>query len=54
MDETEKKPYTAAGALARIDVPSVLFFLGILLAVGALQSMEILHNFSSFPGKNAG
>lgn len=48
MDETEKKPYTAAGALARIDVPSVLFFLGILLAVGALQSMDILHRFATF------
>lgn len=48
MDETEKKPYTAAGALTRIDVPSVLFFLGILLAVGALESMEILHHFATF------
>jgi Na+/H+ antiporter NhaD/arsenite permease-like protein len=46
MDEAEKRPYTAAGALTRIDVPSVLFFLGILLAVSALESMEILHHFS--------
>jgi Na+/H+ antiporter NhaD/arsenite permease-like protein len=48
MDEKEKRPYTAAGALTRIDVPSVLFFLGILLAVGALQSMGILTHFSAF------
>jgi Na+/H+ antiporter NhaD/arsenite permease-like protein len=48
MDEAEKRPYTAAGALTRIDVPSVLFFLGILLAVGALESMEILHHFASW------
>ncbi len=48
MDEAEKRPYTAAGALTRIDVPSVLFFLGILLAVSALQSMEILHHFSAW------
>jgi len=48
MDEAEKRPYTAAGALTRIDVPSVLFFLGILLAVGALESMEILHHFSAW------
>lgn len=48
MDEAEKRPYTAAGALARIDVPSVLFFLGILLAVSALESMEILHHFAAF------
>lgn len=48
MDEVEKRPYTAAGALTRIDVPSVLFFLGILLAVSALESMEILHHFAQW------
>ena len=48
MDEQEKRPYTAAGALTRIDVPSVLFFLGILLAVSALESMEILHHFAVY------
>lgn len=47
MDESEKKPYTAAGALARIDIPSVLFFLGILLAVGALESVGILQYLSA-------
>ncbi len=46
LDETVKKNYTAAGALSRIDVPSVLFFLGILLAVGALESMQVLHHFA--------
>lgn len=44
LDEAVKKNYTAAGALARIDVPSVLFFLGILMAVGALESMQTLHH----------
>ncbi len=48
LDEAVKKNYTAAGALARIDVPSVLFFLGILLAVGALESMLTLHNFAEY------
>ena len=48
MDEAAKKPYTAAGALSRVDVPSVLFFLGILLAVGALQSMQILSAFAGW------
>jgi len=48
LDEEERRPYSAAGALARIDVPSMLFFLGILLAVGALQSMGTLTRFSSF------
>lgn len=54
MDEKEKRPYTAAGALTRIDVPSVLFFLGILLAVGALQSMGTLSKFSSFLDSSIG
>jgi len=48
LDEAVKKHYTAAGALARIDVPSVLFFLGILLAVGALESMQVLHHLASW------
>ncbi|MDL5045973.1 sodium:proton antiporter NhaD [Oscillatoria amoena NRMC-F 0135] len=46
LDEAVKKNYTAAGALSRIDVPSVLFFLGILLAVGALESMQVLHHLA--------
>lgn len=54
MDDKEKRPYTAAGALSRIDVPSVLFFLGILLAVGALQSMGTLGNFSRFLDESIG
>lgn len=46
-DEQEKRRYSAAAALTRIDVPSVLFFLGILLAVGALESMQTLHHFAT-------
>jgi Na+/H+ antiporter NhaD/arsenite permease-like protein len=41
-DEEEKKQYSAAHALSRIDTSSILFFLGILLAVGGLQSLGIL------------
>lgn len=48
MDESVKKNYTAAHALSRIDMPSVLFFLGILLAVGALQTMGTLGNFAQY------
>jgi Na+/H+ antiporter NhaD/arsenite permease-like protein len=47
-DEFDRKPYTAGGALSRIDASSVLFFLGILLAVGALESMEILGHFATW------
>lgn len=43
-----KNHYTVAGALSRVDVPSVLFFLGILLAVSALTSMQILRGFAEF------
>jgi Na+/H+ antiporter NhaD/arsenite permease-like protein len=46
LDETERKKYTASGALSRVDVPSVLFFLGILLAVAALESAFLLQNFA--------
>lgn len=48
LDEAIRKQYSAAHALGKIDMPSVLFFLGILLAVGALQSMSVLTAFSSW------
>lgn len=48
MDEFERKHYTAGHALTKIDMPSVLFFLGILLAVGSLQSMGTLTNFANY------
>jgi NhaD family Na+/H+ antiporter len=46
LDEQERKKYSAASALQRIDTSSVLFFFGILLAVGALESMHLLTRFS--------
>lgn len=54
LDEAVKKQYTAANALGRIDMPSVLFFLGILLAVGALQSMSTLTNFAEYLNQTIG
>ena len=39
---TDAEKFTVAKALQRIDTPSILFFLGILLAVAALQSYGIL------------
>ena len=54
QDEAIRKNYTAAGALARIDVPSVLFFLGILLSVGALESMMTLDHFAEFLASSIG
>lgn len=41
-----REKYTVARALQRIDTPSILFFLGILLAVAALQSVGILKSMA--------
>ncbi|MBL7977157.1 MAG: sodium:proton antiporter NhaD [Bacteroidetes Order II. Incertae sedis bacterium] len=41
-DEEVRKPYTASEALKRVDTPSILFFLGILLAISALEVSGIL------------
>lgn len=41
-----RKQYTVAHILQRIDTPSILFFLGILLAIGALESMGQLHSMA--------
>lgn len=54
LDEVAKKNYTVAGALSRIDVPSVLFFLGILLAVGSLESMQALNQFAAYLDRTFG
>jgi Na+/H+ antiporter NhaD/arsenite permease-like protein len=39
---------SVSGALQKIDSPSILFFLGILLAISALQSTGILGEFALF------
>ena len=41
-DESEKGLFSVNHALRKIDTPSILFFLGILLAVSALQSTGVL------------
>lgn len=51
---TEKKSLTVTHALEKIDTPSILFFLGILLAVSALDNFGILASLgnklsSTFP-----
>jgi NhaD family Na+/H+ antiporter len=45
-DEQDRKQYTVAYALRKIDSPSILFFLGILLAIAALESTGQLHNLA--------
>lgn len=45
-DEEDRKNYTVAYALRKIDSPSILFFLGILLAIAALESTGQLHHLA--------
>lgn len=54
VDESERGKFSAAHALSRIDVSSMLFFMGILLAVGALESMQTLHHFASWLDQSLG
>ena len=44
----EKDVYSVMRALSRADVPSVLFFLGILIAISALESTGHLASLASF------
>ena len=46
-DESEKGLLSVNHALRKIDTPSILFFLGILLAVSALQSTGVLTSVAS-------
>jgi Na+/H+ antiporter NhaD/arsenite permease-like protein len=48
----EKKKLSVATALQKIDTPSILFFLGILLAVAALESFGMLKTFAAFLDSN--
>ena len=53
-DESEKGLLSVNHALRKIDTPSILFFLGILLAVSALQSTGILTTVSNSLDKSIG
>lgn len=44
FSEERKKMYSAHHALSRIEMSSILFFLGILLAVGALETIMVLNS----------
>lgn len=47
-DEENRKPLSVAHALSKIDTSSILFFLGILLAIGALESLGYLEQLAGF------
>jgi len=46
MDDKTRSSTGVMSALRRVDMSSILFFLGILLAVGALGSVDILRNIA--------
>ncbi|MFV0392622.1 MAG: sodium:proton antiporter NhaD [Paludibacteraceae bacterium] len=48
------KGRTVVDVLTRIDIPSILFFLGILLAVASLEVSGILHQLSTFLDEKVG
>lgn len=53
-DEEDRKQFTAAYALSRIDASSILFFLGILLAVGALEATGVLRELAGSLSRTIG
>jgi Na+/H+ antiporter NhaD/arsenite permease-like protein len=51
-DEEDRKNFSVAYALRKIDTSTILFFLGILLAVSALESTQQLQNAAGWMDKN--
>jgi Na+/H+ antiporter NhaD/arsenite permease-like protein len=50
----EKKPLTLVNALGRIDMSSIVFFIGILLAVAALEHTHVLQMLARWLDANVG
>jgi Na+/H+ antiporter NhaD/arsenite permease-like protein len=53
-DTEDKDALSVVYALRKIDTPSILFFLGILVAISALQSAGALTQFAEILDKNVG
>ena len=53
-DDEEKHPFTVAHALSKIDTSSILFFLGILISIGALESTHLLSGLAQWMDKTIG
>lgn len=53
-DEVEKGTRSVVHALRKVDTPSILFFLGILVAVAALQSLGLLTGMASWLDRTVG
>lgn len=50
----KQKRYRLPRVISRIDMPSILFFFGILMAVAVLQSTGILHNIAQWLNDSVG
>lgn len=53
-DEADRKPFTVAHALSKIDSSSILFFLGILLAIGSLEATHLLTSLATWMDNTIG
>ncbi len=53
-NEEDKDVYSVVHALRKADVPSVLFFLGILVAIAALESTHLLANLATYMDQTIG
>jgi Na+/H+ antiporter NhaD/arsenite permease-like protein len=53
-DEEEKGLFSVNHALRKIDTPSILFFLGILVAITALESVGTLHHLAEWLDHSVG
>jgi Na+/H+ antiporter NhaD/arsenite permease-like protein len=53
-DETKKQPLTLVSALQRIDMSSIVFFIGILLSVATLEHAHILASLAQWLDKTVG
>ncbi len=53
-DEEARRPFTASHALSRIDSSSVLFFLGILISIGCLESTGMLSGLAHWMDEKIG
>lgn len=50
----QRSKYSVSAALQKIDSPSILFFLGILLAISALESFGLLHQLADYLSSTLG
>ena len=53
-EETDKHRFSVSHALRKVDSPSILFFLGILLSIAALQSTGILGTLATWMSAKIG